>query len=500
MRRAMPLILALPLSLAIRAPVEAKAWPQTPGRTSIPAALRQAGLDTYWRTQVTLEHGERIDKMYAMEENLYLLTDRHRVIVISAASGLRKWTHSFGRRLGKLYRPCHGAGVLLSETPPGVEKIVTPPDLRALKAYNVVFFNTPNCAIALDRETGKQLRKMDFSVRPDEFTATTGGACDGEYFYVGASNGRCYSIQVNAGIIAWILRTGDMMTAAPHCQKAGETRRVFFAGEDSELHVAQAGSLLSTIWPPAGTRTWPAMAGPVIAEFHVDDRACFIPCEERRVYAFSLAGGNPIWRFSCKGPLLDPIQVSENTVFQYARGDKLYAINPANGKLRWALPEGRRVLASMPLNDTPTAYLVDRSGNLLVVDEILGKVSASVRLKGCQLFADNTSAPAIYVARRAGRVYCLRHLGAPHLSEDVLRKTPSGKAEPKKAEPKKPEPKMPKPRKAEPKETEPKEAEPKKVAPKKIPPKKVAPKKVKPKRVKPRRARPKKAKPGPNPF
>jgi len=139
------------------------------------------------------------------------------------------------------------------------------------------------------------------------------------------------------------------------------------------------------------------------------------------VYAFSLSGGEPIWRFTCQGPLIDAIQVSENSVFQYARGDKLYAISPANGKMRWAMPHGRRVLACMPVSDIPMAYVLGASRNLLVVDEILGKVRASIPLTGCDRFADNTTAPAVYLGSSDGRLYCLRQLGAGRLTADILK-------------------------------------------------------------------------------
>ena len=84
----------------------------------------------------------------------------------------------------------------------------------------------------------------------------------------------------------------------------------------------------------------------------------------------------------------------------------------------------------MPANEIPMSYVLDDSGNLLVVDEILGKVRASIPLTACDLFADNTSAPAIYLAGTDGRLYCLRQLGAGRLTAEALKKTKAEKAKP----------------------------------------------------------------------
>jgi len=392
------------------------------------SVLAKAGLKTYWRLKLELLEDERVEKLMLLDETLYCLTNTNHLLAVDAARGVRKWSRKVAEPGVRVYRPCHGSGVAMRKDLPGLVDILTPPAPESLSTFDLVLINTPNYALALDRATGELRRKIDFRTPPDEFTANTGGSCDGTYFYVGAVGGRCYAFRLSDGVIAWILRTGDVLTAAPRTHSPGGEPRVFVAGEDGELYVAKAGTDLSLVWPPVGIRQWPAMAGPVTADFHVDDRACFVPCVNRRVYAFSLAGGEALWRFTCGGALADPIQVSENSVFQYARGDKLYVLNPASGKVRWTMNSGRRVLAAMSKGDVPLAYLVDDARSLLVVDEILGKVRASIPLTGVELFADNTKAPALYLASRDGKLYCLRQIGSGHLSAETLK---TGKPKPK---------------------------------------------------------------------
>jgi outer membrane protein assembly factor BamB len=387
------------------------------------SVLAKAGLARYWDLQLQLPDGETIERLILLEENLYCLTSHNTLIAVDAARGVRKWARRIVEPGVKVHAPCHGDDVALADKPPGVRELVSPAPEASPKAYHVVLVNTPNEVQVLDRASGKLLRRLTFNTKPYEFTANTGGACDGTYYYVGSVAGRCYALRLNDEVVAWVLYTGDILRAAPRCHNPGGSKRVFLAGEDGNYYVAKAGDVLLQVWPMPGQKSWPAMAGQVSAAFHVDDRACFIPCLNNRVYAFSLSGGPALWRFTCGGPLFDDVQVSENTVFQYARGDRLHAINPANGQQRWAMPEGRRVLASIAGEDGPTAYVVGDRKQLLVVDEILGKVRASIPLTGCDLFADNTTAPAMYMTGRDGHVYCLRPLGAERLTAASLMRT-----------------------------------------------------------------------------
>ncbi len=383
--------------------------------------LDKAGLKSYWQLDLELQDGERIERLYLLDEMLYCLTDTEYMLAVDAARGVRLWSRKVARPGQEIFPPCHGNGVPMSPNTPDVRKITAPPAPEALPTHDVVIVNTPAYAMVLDRDTGRTLRHIDFQRPPDSLTANTGGACDSKWFYVGAVSGRCYAFRLNTNVISWILRTQDILSAAPETHSPGGSPRVFVAGEDGEFYVLKAGPVFSQVWPPEGIPEWPALAGPVTTGFHVDDRGAFIPCVNRRVYRFSLTGGEPTWWFTCKGALKDPVQVSENTVFQYAEDDTFYAIDPANGKQRWHMPEARVVVASIRDGDVPLAYIVDDAHNLLVVDEILGTVRASVPLTGVDIVAKNTAAPAIYVAGSKGRLQCIRPAGSGRLTEKMLR-------------------------------------------------------------------------------
>jgi len=391
------------------------------------SVLAKAGLHNYWQLDLKLPRGEKLVKLSLIEENLYCFTTSNYLLAVDAASGVRKWSCRVAEKGVKVFPPCHGKAVPVDPNHVDVDKVRFPPSPLTLPARDLVFVNTADYVLALDRKNGHEVRRIPFGKHvPSSFVANTGGSCDGKFFYVGATNGEVQAVRVNEGVVAWSYPAGSIMSASPKCHAPGGSSRIYVAGGDGDYYVLKAGPGASALWPALGSRRWSAMAGSSVAEFYVDDRAAFIPCVNQRVYAFGLSGGDPIWWFTTKGQLFDDIQVSENSVFQYARGDKFYAIDPTSGKQRWSMRQGRRVLAAMPSKGAPTAYLVDSARNLLVVDEILGKVRVSIPLTGVNLFADNTSATAVYIGNTKGRLVCLRNIGAEALSPGVMKKGGAG--------------------------------------------------------------------------
>jgi len=378
----------------------------------VPAQLGKLQLQYYWQARLPLEGAEHVARLYRLDENVYCLTDKNRLFAVDAATSLLKWQHKVADPAQTVLPPAHANGARLPLRVGGVKELLsTHAKEQALKeasALDIVAINTLSEVQVLDRQTGRQIRKIPF-----EFSANTGGSTDGECFYVGTTDGWYYAIRLFDAIPLWWGKTGDIIMAPPMVHGG----YLFVASTDGGLQALAVAERGRRLWQ-SGDRLTLAMHGPVTAAFHVDDRGCFIPCEDHRVYAYHTASGRPLWEpFTCQGPLRDPIQVGTNTIFQYATGDKLYAINLANGKLRWSLPEGRKVLAVMD-NDV---YLLDKSGRLLVVDEILGKVKGVLPLAGLELCAGSATAPAVYAATRDGRVVCIRQKSAGHLTVDVLK-------------------------------------------------------------------------------
>ncbi|MCD4700145.1 MAG: hypothetical protein K8R91_06205, partial [Phycisphaerae bacterium] len=116
-----------------------------------------------------------------------------------------------------------------------------------------------------------------------------------------------------------------------------------------------------------------------------------------------------------------PVQVGRHTVFQYARRDRFYAIDLANGRERWNLPDGRTVLALAKIDNQPYAMVLTAGKQLLLVHEILGKVEKSFPMTGLDLFAANAVKPVVYAAATDGKFVCITPESVKHLTANMLK-------------------------------------------------------------------------------
>jgi len=364
-----------------------------------PAAdvLAKAGLQYYWRAEVSLQCGEAIVKMYRLDENLYCMTDLNRVIALDAVRGTFKWTVAVADPGDTVFRPCHADSIVLSEKASSIAEILDRRRSGDVEPFDAVLFNTLSKLIVIDRATGRLVRRgIDF-----DFAANTGGATNETYFFVGATSGRYCGILIQEAVKVWTLSTGDILKAPLELHG----KRLYVGGEDGYFYATRVSD--------RGEQAWKQKTdGPITAAFHVDARGCFVPSEDNRLYAFNPASGRQLWEpFVCQGPLRDAVQVGGQSVFQYARGDRLYALDLATGRLRWDMPSGRVVLANL----NAETYVLDASNNLIVVNEMTGERKASLGILDYDVFLPNTTAEAIYMATASGNIACVRTLRAGYL-------------------------------------------------------------------------------------
>jgi outer membrane protein assembly factor BamB len=368
-----------------------------------PDALAGSDLQYYWDVQLPLEGDEAVQRLILLDERVYVLTSENRMFALDAVRGVWDWAHRIAPPGDMVFPPVHADGLALPPDPIGVMEIMGRTRGQAPEPVDAVLVNSLHRLWVLNRGDGSVLRNMELA-----FAANTGGDADGDRFFIGDTRGWYHCLLLTPAVEAWDLTTDDLISVSPVCHGG----LVFVGSEDGTFYAARAAREAELVWSEPTT-------GPITAPFHVDDRGCFVPSEDNRVYAFSTAFGESLWEtpFVCEGPLRDAVQVSDNTIFQYARRDEFYAIKLTDGSLRWSIPEGRRVLSVMD----GEVYLIDAAGRLQVRNEVTGELRTSVELRGFTLFADNVTAPAIYVATADGRVTCIRKLSAGYLTVEDLR-------------------------------------------------------------------------------
>jgi outer membrane protein assembly factor BamB len=370
---------------------------------------------------LALDKGESVTRLHLLDGTLYCLTSRNRLMAVDAARGLWRWTLPVAGVDDRVFCLLHVDGFVVPNylargfpDRPGLE--VTGTD----KPFDALLLNTFTYVLVVDRATGKPAMKV-----PLNFAATTGGAVAEDAFgrhlyYVASADDRCHALDLSRALDLWSAEMGAAVRVAP----------VVYGGV---LFVADADGLLRAglaepidprpLWNSSQVDSQP-MHGAVTAGLHVDERGCFVPCEDNRLYAFDRQSGKPLWPpVVCQGPLRLPPQVSDNTIFQYALRDRLYAVDVATGVVRWAMPAGR-VVVGIVQDRGSQVYVLDASGHLRVVEEISGQELASVPITAYDVYLPNVTAPAIYATSRTGELVCIRPLAAGSLTVEMLRGRP----------------------------------------------------------------------------
>ncbi len=391
----------------VATPAEGPGGPAAGAQGGDPNAI---GMQLYWDHRLSLGSGETVTRIYQLDEMLYCMTNRNRLFARDAATGLDRWTVTVAQPGAPVFRPTHVDKIKLSATVPGAAALVY--GEPNLDAYDAVVLNTSSQLIVINRRDGNILRRMDLPV-----PTSSGGATDRmamATFYGGSADGSYYAYSIQRGVRQWIKSTPDMILAPVECGNG----RVFIASTTGTFLSVATNS--DVMWQKK-------LGGAVTAPFLVDKRAIFVGCEDSRVYALPMeartsddsnVSGGIKWErpFVCQGPVRSAVQASENTVFAKSDGDKFYAINLVNGQQRWTLPKG--VLVGAVIGSD--AY-VQSDGQLLVVDEMLGKGKGSMSLGTLTLVCPSTNGKAVWAASTQGRVVCLRPGSVPALKAQDIR-------------------------------------------------------------------------------
>ncbi len=375
--------------------------PSGPSSSQAPvlADANAIGLRLYWDIALPLNAGEKITKVYQMDEMVYCLTSQNRLVARDALTGVQRWTLTIAEPGTPVFRPVHADKMMLSEVLPGAAGLGN----TQVTAYDVVMINSSGRLIVVARKDGALLRRLDLPSG-----ASSGGATDGTQFFAGTATARFYGFNVQRGVQTWVKGTNDSVIAPVEYVN----NQLFVASASGKIMVSNGlGELL-----------WQRTAGgPIAGPFAVDRRAMFVGCDDSRVYALSMDPRTNFWErpFVCQGPVRQAIQLTENTVFAAAVNDKFYAINLVNGQQRWSMDGPGRVAAVFGAD----VYIV--AGNSIVVaDEMLGKTKGHMSLENLNIVASGTGSKGIWTASPGGRLVCLRPTSVGILkAEDVKNAT-----------------------------------------------------------------------------
>ena len=361
--------------------------------------LMKAGLEYRWEYDHLLLGGETIEKVWALDENLYLLTSENRLAAIRNNDGILLWTIDLGMQQREVFPPVHVDSMNLTPLPLTLEQGYYRENVPEADEFDAMAINTISRMWVVNRSTGRVYRALEFDDLNIGFAANAGGTASARRFYFAGTRGFIQAVGLPAAVRDWRVSV-DALVSVPLVFHSG----YLYAGDSKgTVHcIAVDQQEIKTVWTSR-------VDGPVVAAFHVDDRGCFVPSKYGRLYAYDYGTGRLLQGYPVvlKGDLPTPVQVSELSVFQYATQSGLSGVNLVTGEIRWQMPEGRFVLGV----NRGEVYVLDRDGNLRVVNELTGQAAVTVPMTGYNLFAHTARHDRVFAASRTGRVVCIQKVG-----------------------------------------------------------------------------------------
>ncbi len=398
-------------------PAAVRKAPEGSGKNVLAAGvLAKVDLAYYWKFRLDLDSGEQIVRVWRIDELMYCLTNQRKLIAVDARRGLPAWAQIIGTN-ETIFEPVHADNVTLRPKRAGMKEILQPKTMPPVEAYNATFINTLSSVTVINRTSGKLVK-----IFPLTYSSNAGGETDGTYFYGVSTAGNYYGVRMDSEVNSWEMSTGEMINTPPRLVEG----TVFVGSQDKTITAATGAAQRKRRW----IRVFDA---PITAPFFADRRGVFVGTQDGRIHVIDRGSGERMkvldeqtkafkdWGpIITKGEIIDPIQVGQNSIFQYVRKDAFYAIGIDTVKPRWTNPDGRAVAAIFGT----TVALLDKNRVLLMVNEFSGKIESSLPMTGWDLVVPNTQLDAIYAATRDGTVCCIRRSGAPALTDKMLNPNP----------------------------------------------------------------------------
>ena len=355
----LPTACLLVIGLASANAAEELSWPLSR------QMLSQARLELLWQDAIALGEGEKLDAMTVLDNRLYIRSRDNYVWSINRATGNMIF-----------YRSIAPAGFpILGWVPYGQDLITV----------------ITNQVYEFSKDTGSQRRTVDL-----ELSIVAPVVRNDEYYYVSATDGRLHAFRAEGMVRIFRASPGNdsMITSV-------------VANNDRVVFATDAGNLIGMV-PDGPDRLWQFNAGgPIVGPVVADGDSLFVASKDTYVYRVDVTGRTEAtlaWRYQAEAMLDREPRVTDSTVYQYAIGQGLTAIDKQSGRELWSLPEGVDLLSEA----RGKAYVFTQHKTLAVMDNAIGKQLYSVNLAAVTKYAVNTADANIYVADEQGHVACLR--------------------------------------------------------------------------------------------
>jgi len=360
MRRIKTLVVVV-LTMAI-APTVGFGQYQVPRPLVSPELAGRAGLEILWWQDLPVDDFEKLQDLYLIEGNLYLLTNRNYMYVLQSNTGKDLWNKSIG--------PV-GSPIL------GFEKFED-------KLVTVVGSKFIELSVA----TGELMRAEQLKVG-----VTAAVSRNSNYVYLPGIDQRLHVLRADDLVKLFEVGIGD-----------GGAINSVLASEKYVLISTDAGTVVR-MHPSESRRDWRFDASDTIVGDIVQDvNSVYVTSRNSNLYKLDLLTGKFMWKFSGAALLQESPVKTEQMVYQYCQDKGLAAVNKKNGEPVWWLKEGRQFLCE----SGGRSYVFTKNGKLAVMDNVAGELLYKVNFRNVSNCVSNTQNSRIYVADESGRLCCLR--------------------------------------------------------------------------------------------
>jgi outer membrane protein assembly factor BamB len=326
-----------------------------------PELLKDSYLKVLWQTELPLVPAENIQRLTIIGGNIYALSTRNYIVCLNGQTG----AVIFSRPLTQPGLPVVGLDLYKNE-------------LLTIAGNELLQINTLTGV-----EIGKQ--RLDFGV-------TCPAARNASYFYIPAVNNRLRAFRAQDKVLAF-------EAVASNVSKITSV----ITNENDVIFATDAGNIIS-ITPNSPQKLWQFDAQDGIVKPIIKDaNSLFAASKDTNVYKLDILTGNLIWKYQADAILEKGPRVTSETVYQYARGKGVTAIDKNTGQKLWELNKAVDFLAE----SKGISYLITGSGELIAMDNKKAKKLYSVKFEGPLKTAANTANSKIYIADNLGRIACL---------------------------------------------------------------------------------------------
>lgn len=377
--------------------------------------LKRQGMVRKWYVQIPmLRIREHVLSLKQQEDVLFVATDNGILHCLDSETGQIRWTQSVSDASGEVF-------------PPALTK-------------SFVFVTSNARMSQLDRQTGGIIQTKDLTS-----AASSGPGANEEFCYVQTVDNRISAIQLkpsaDEALRKWPFKRKYTLPSVKWFFDAGSPlNNPPIVLHDRVLFTSANGVVFASVLDERSMYYRYIPGAAIAAPISFRDRTLYVATVDYNLFAVDAMTGETVWRFPSGYPIYrQPVPFADD-VYLTPLGGGLFALDSANGSLRWVNESATRVVSASQtrlyaMNDTLRFFILDRKDGA-----ILGGWPAY----DFPISAYNQNSDRVYLATKDGLILCLAEtanktpfLHEPPPSEDAPAEPlpPKGEDEPSADEP-----------------------------------------------------------------